>query len=59
MLCFHYRLGTHLLRYEEGQAGVSEKKAPVTWATGREEFVSHKLTPKLAQQLKACPKSLV
>lgn len=41
------------MRYEEGQAGVLEKKAPIIWAASREEFVSHKLTPKLAQQLKA------
>ena len=54
---FHalHRLGNHLSRYQEGKAGITEKKAPVAWATVREEFISHKLTPKLAQQLKVCP----
>lgn len=46
------RLSVHLARYEEGQAGVMERKSPPIWTTAREDFISHKLTPKLAQQLK-------
>lgn len=48
------RNGSHVAAYEDGLQGKtdSNKKLTKHHQVTREEFISHKLAPKLAQQLK-------
>jgi len=48
------RVSGQLARYEAGKAGKT-KQAHLHAIAAREDFISQKLTPKLAQQLKVSP----
>lgn len=52
-----HRAGLHVAAYEDGLKGVSHKKLVKQYQIAREDFISSKLTPKLAQQLKVSPRS--
>ena len=43
-----------MARYEDGKKGKT-KQTHLHAIAAREDFISHKLTPKLAQQLKVTP----
>lgn len=52
------RLSAHMALHQDGLEGKVDRKAPNYPVASREEFVNHKIAPKLGQQLKVSLRGL-